>query len=106
VAIVFQLGFLLLELCTALEDQPSADNEVTLTTGTASAEFLASIQWWRRDAVKEEGEEYAETIRKCLCFDFSCESRSLHDEEFRNAVYNEVIPPLVEAASKFESVRS
>lgn len=105
-AIMFRLGVLLLELCTgeALENQLSDSDENVNTASHRShiSEFAAVHDWWARDARDEEGEDYAEAIRKCIQFDFPTEFRSLRDEEFIIAVYNCVVQPIAGVASKFK----
>lgn len=98
-AIVFRLGVLLLELCIgeALEDH-------YLGSGghrSSDTEFQTVYDWWAQEARDEEGEEVAEVIRKCLCFEFPTECKSLHNEELRKAMYNEVVRPLREVLHNF-----
>lgn len=103
---MFRLGVLLLELCTgeALETQLSYSNENVNSAGrrTHISEFAAVHDWWAKDARDEEGEDYAEAIRKCIQFDFPTESRSLRDDELISVVYNCVVQPIAEVASKFK----
>lgn len=104
--IIFRLGVLLLELCTGkpLEDQFSYSIEDVDRDRhrTRISEFEAVHDWWTREASDEEGEEYAEAIRKCLQFDFPTECRSLRDEGLMKAVYDCVVQPIAEVASKFK----
>lgn len=102
--IIFRLGVLLLELCIgeALEDQlqnqNSQDSDIKDIVACNSATVY---DWWERSAMGEEGPEVANAIGKCLRFEFHSESRSLHYEEFRNAVYNEVVQPHIESSRIF-----
>jgi hypothetical protein len=95
-AILFQLGVLLLELCVgeALEDR------YTGSGGDQRELFEVVHGWWAKEAKNEEGEEVAEVIRKCLCFEFTTERKTLHNEEFQRVIFNEVVTPLREALDK------
>jgi hypothetical protein len=103
--IIFRLGVLLLELCTGEAREDLSNGAESFNAGGqcgAIAEFRTVYQWWEREALKEEGAEYAEAIRKCICFDFSCEQRSLLDEEFRRTMYSEIVLPLADVARQFK----
>jgi hypothetical protein len=104
-AIMFRLGVLLLELCTGMprENQSNPNNRLNETgQGGGIAEFATVYDWWKRDALREEGEGYAEAIRKCIVFDFPCETKTLLDEKFRKTVYNEVVQPLKDVLREFK----
>jgi hypothetical protein len=101
-AIIFRLGVVLLELCIgeALEDQDLIYRNAQMNYVT---EFDTAINWWQRKAKGEGGEQVAEAIRRCLCFDFSSESKTLRDDELQKAVYNEVVQPLTMVLCVFGS---
>jgi hypothetical protein len=105
-AFIFRLGVLLLELCTGepVEDRLpsfSKSTEIQHLDVEYFRNFTKIYEWWKQEAVNAEGDRVAEAIRRCLCFDFACDVKSLLYPEFRNLVYTTIVQPLDEVLSHF-----
>ncbi len=93
---LFRLGVVLLELCfgQAIEDQ--LIRQQCLGPNGESNELTDRMTaWmWRKDVLGESGPEFDNAIRRCLDCAFGPKSTNLADDDFKEAVYNEVVEPL------------
>ncbi|KAI9887959.1 MAG: hypothetical protein M1823_000216 [Watsoniomyces obsoletus] len=94
---LFRLGVVLLELCfgQAMEDQQI--RQQCLGPNGECHEFTDRMTafLWRRGVLGESGPEFDNAIRRCLDCAFGPKSTNLADDDFKEAVYNEVVEPLM-----------
>lgn len=100
---LFRLGVLLLELCfgQSLEHQHIRQAYLAPSGECTDMTDRITAWYWRRDVLGEAGPEFDDAIRRCLDCAFGPKSTNLADDEFKEAVYNEVVQPLEDVAERF-----
>ena len=95
---IFALGVMLLELCfgETLEDQTIRRQYLGPDGEPNDFTDFATARHWQKEALGEGGPEFANAIRRCVLCAFGPKSTDLADDEFREAVYTEVVQPLDE----------
>jgi hypothetical protein len=98
---LFTLGVLLIELLYGMsmeELQIARDLECQGTPGVVwcTAERLID-----EEIALEAGKLYCDAVRRCIRCDFNRQSSSLDDEDFQQAVYNDVVTPLEKTLQRF-----
>lgn len=99
---LFGLGVVLIELCMGqsldsmvLSGERNADGTKHILTDFAAATRLID------QVYKEAGVRYGDVVRRCIRCDFDKRQKTLHDEAFRRAVYENVVAVLEEDARQF-----
>ncbi|KAL8864939.1 MAG: hypothetical protein Q9198_009554 [Flavoplaca austrocitrina] len=77
------------------QDQEGNDNEYTA---------FKAAQKWQEQATEEAGLDLDNATRRCIYCAIGAASCNLEDEELRQAVYFEVVQPLEQLHTRFESI--
>jgi len=99
------LGILLLELCfgQALEDQRFRKDYFGPNGKPNDLTDFATARRGQQDVLGEGGPEFANAIRRCIFCAFGPKSTNLADDDFREAVFTEVVQPLEDILRRFDS---
>jgi len=59
---------------------------------------------WQEDTLGEGGPGFDNAIRRCIVCNFGPKTVDLADNEFREAIYSEVVQPLEETLRCFDNI--
>ena len=101
---LFALGLALTELCfgknlSEMQRPEEIDSNETLTRLNTAHRLLG-------DVYNESGGRYGDVVRRCLFCLFDMRDVSLDNEDFQDAVYDNIVSPLIQDLETFKGAGS
>lgn len=99
---LFALGVLLTELCLGEPFDKLREQQLHILGMPETSSDLDVADSLIDDVYNQAGDTYGDAVRKCIRCEFDCRRNTLDDEEFRKAVYKNVIVMLEQNLETFQ----
>jgi hypothetical protein len=98
---LFTLGVLLIELLYGMSIEELRIPRDLECEGTPGVFWCTAERLIDEEIALEAGKLYCDAVRRCIRCDFNRQSSSLDDQDFQQAVYNDVVTPLEKTLQRF-----